>query len=311
MISVIVPILNTKDVLLKKCLTSLSSQTYNNLEVLLVDGGSDNATLEIINDFAKKNANFKIIHTKKGTSHQRNVGLENAKGEYISFIDSDDYINKTYFDSLLKEIEKGCDIVNSNIILINNGRICNNLHKNIYLSVDANNFFDIVNQNIPIVYPIKLYKKSVIKDVKFDVNIKVGEDLFFNYDVVKHSGKINYCVCSSAEYYYNYYSDEIFLKKYTNKLLCNTYDKLIEIYNCTKNCDVIRYLLTHISIYYNYAIRHNVFIPRYFKKYTKLMKKSPELNLNIKQRLWFTFPHLYIILRKLKHLKDCFICKNK
>lgn len=105
MISTIIPVYNV-DNYLPKCVDSIINQTYKNLEIILVDDGSLDRCPDICDEYAKKDKRIIVIHKKNGgLSDARNAGLEIAKGEYISFIDSDDYINEHMYEDMLSAIE--------------------------------------------------------------------------------------------------------------------------------------------------------------------------------------------------------------
>ena len=98
LISVIVPVYNVEKYL-EKCLNSLVNQTYQNIEIIVVDDGSTDNSGRIADDFALKYDIIKVIHTKNGgLSAARNVGIENAGGEYIAFVDSDDWVDVNTFE---------------------------------------------------------------------------------------------------------------------------------------------------------------------------------------------------------------------
>ncbi len=106
LISIIVPVYNVEKYL-DKCLESIVSQTYKNIEIILVDDGSSDNCPAMCDEWAKKDSRIKVIHKENGgLSDARNVGLENAKGKYIGFIDSDDYIDKTMFEKLLNKAKE-------------------------------------------------------------------------------------------------------------------------------------------------------------------------------------------------------------
>lgn len=111
MISVIVPIYNVEQYILK-CLKSISEQTYKNFEAILVnDGSTDNSGL-IAETFAKNDQRFTYISKKNGgLSSARNEGMKYARGEYLYFLDSDDWIQKEYLEDMAKEFDQGTDIV--------------------------------------------------------------------------------------------------------------------------------------------------------------------------------------------------------
>ncbi|HNW25236.1 MAG TPA: glycosyltransferase [Candidatus Gastranaerophilaceae bacterium] len=105
-ISVIVPAYNTSSYL-KQCLESLISQTFNDIEIICVNDGSTDNSLEILNKFAKKDKRIKIISQKnQGLSAARNTGIKAAKGEYIGFVDSDDWADESMFEKLYQNAKK-------------------------------------------------------------------------------------------------------------------------------------------------------------------------------------------------------------
>jgi len=97
LISVIVPVYNV-EIFFDKCMTSIVNQTYKNLEIILVDDGSTDKSGKKCDEWKEKDERIKVIHKENGgASSARNVGLEDVTGNWISFIDSDDYIEKTFF----------------------------------------------------------------------------------------------------------------------------------------------------------------------------------------------------------------------
>ena len=114
-ISVIVPVYNVEDYL-KECLDSIINQTLKEIEILCIDDcGTDNS-IDILREYSKKDNRIKIISHKenKGLGPARNTGINEAKGEYISFIDSDDFISKDYYENLYNTAKKyDSDIVNT------------------------------------------------------------------------------------------------------------------------------------------------------------------------------------------------------
>ena len=104
LISVIVPVYNVEP-FLKKCVDSIVLQTYANLEIILIDDGSPDKCPEICDAYARKDNRIKVVHQENGgLARVRNVGIENATGDYITFIDSDDFVAPNYVDFLYKGI---------------------------------------------------------------------------------------------------------------------------------------------------------------------------------------------------------------
>lgn len=118
LISVIVPVYNVENYL-EKCLLSIVNQTYKNLEIICIDDGSPDNSIDILNKFAKKDNRVKVIRQKnKGLGATRNVGIRLAKGNYISFIDSDDWIENDMYENAMKIIkEKKVDIIDYSTFL--------------------------------------------------------------------------------------------------------------------------------------------------------------------------------------------------
>ncbi|MEM4181817.1 MAG: glycosyltransferase family 2 protein [Candidatus Pacearchaeota archaeon] len=107
LISVIIPVYNSKK-FLRKCLNSIINQTLKNIEIICINDNSNDSSLKILKDYQKKDRRIKVFNQKmnRGQGFCRNLGLRIAKGEYISFIDSDDWINKTYLERLYKTAKK-------------------------------------------------------------------------------------------------------------------------------------------------------------------------------------------------------------
>lgn len=111
LISIVVPVYNVKQ-FLTKCLNSIISQTYSNLEIIVVDDGSTDGSATICDDYAKKDKRISVIHKENGgLASARNAGIDVAKGTYIGFVDSDDYIEPYMYEKLLQAILKySCNI---------------------------------------------------------------------------------------------------------------------------------------------------------------------------------------------------------
>lgn len=100
LISIIVPVYNVEDYL-KECLNSIINQIYKNLEILLIDDGSSDKSGEICDEFAKNDSRIKVFHKQNGgQSSARNLGLDKSKGDFISFVDSDDVLGENFIQKL-------------------------------------------------------------------------------------------------------------------------------------------------------------------------------------------------------------------
>ena len=103
-ITVIVPVYNTKK-FLTRCVNSILKQSYENLEVIIIDDGSTDGSAQVCDELSKSDKRVRVIHQKnKGIATTRNIGIENATGYYISFVDSDDYLEKDLYKNLYKSM---------------------------------------------------------------------------------------------------------------------------------------------------------------------------------------------------------------
>ncbi|WMC91627.1 glycosyltransferase family 2 protein [Kineothrix sp. MB12-C1] len=106
LISVIVPVYNIIDYL-PRCVDSICAQTYSNLEIILVDDGSDDGTEKLVDEFGKKDARIRVFHKENGgSSSARNLGIANARGKWIGFVDSDDFIDSRMYEELMDCVEQ-------------------------------------------------------------------------------------------------------------------------------------------------------------------------------------------------------------
>lgn len=203
MISVIVPVYNVEQYL-PYCLNSISGQTYKDYEVILVDDGSTDSSVLICDEFCKSHFKFRTIHQKnKGLAEARNTGLSEIKGDYYSFIDSDDYIHPQMLELLMNAcLKTNCDIAMSNIeetdesgvyhdIFINEPRIINQ-ERMIY------SVFNDVGKYLYHVVWNKLYKAK-LKTIRFN-NVE-NEDTDYNIRVYLTINKLAF-IDAPLYYYY-------------------------------------------------------------------------------------------------------------
>lgn len=182
-ISIIIPVFNSEKTILKTML-SVKNQTYSNFEVLVINDGSTDSSLDIIKDFCSNDNRFKFFDIKnQGVSNARNVGLDNAKGNYIVFLDSDDTLDNDYFENIIKDIKDYDMIVYS--IRTNNGvsekEISNSLE--IDDSIGKIQFVEeLTNSRLFANSTNKVFLKDKIKDIRFDTSTNLGED----YEFVLH-----------------------------------------------------------------------------------------------------------------------------
>ena len=193
MISVIVPIYNVEQYL-EQCLDSIISQTYSQLEIILVDDGSTDSSGQICDKYARKDERIVVIHkTNGGLSDARNAGISVATGEYISFIDSDDYIATDMYNKMIKICEQNhCDIVvcaRDNFDEDGNHKVMFQAKKQtIYTSEEAIEEI-LLNRNMDSAAWDKLYHKKLFTEIRYPVGV-LHEDLTVTSRVFSAANKI-------------------------------------------------------------------------------------------------------------------------
>ena len=192
LISVVVPIYKVEEYI-NKCLDSIINQTYKNLEIILVDDGSPDNCGKICDDYVKKDKRIKVIHKiNGGLSDARNKGIEKAKGEYITFIDSDDYIEKEYVELLYKTIiEEDSDIaIGSHTVLYETGMELKKATGEKTLLTPKKVLERILyDDNIDYSAWAKLYKIELFKKIKYPKG-RLFEDAATTYKLIDSSKKI-------------------------------------------------------------------------------------------------------------------------
>ena len=203
MVTVIIPVYNVEKYI-SKCIKSLLNQTYQNFEVLLINDGTKDNSIDKVKKIIKKDIRFKIINKENGgQGSARNVGLKEAKGEYICFIDPDDFIEKNYIELMLKKIIKeDIDICITNFNMVDEeGRvikIVKSKYKGVYFSKERLGDF-LISTNFEVSPWNKMYKKKCFKNIFFDEYLYY-EDFDLMYRVIYNTNKIYF----SDEILYNY-----------------------------------------------------------------------------------------------------------
>lgn len=191
LISVIIPIYNLENYI-ERCLKSIQNQTYSNIEIIVVDDGSIDDSWNVINRIAKEDNRIIPIHKENGgVSSARMLGLANANGEWIGFVDGDDEIEEDMYEVLINNaFECNADISHCGYKMIfNDGRITSFYDTKVKKIQDnTTGVIDLLEGDLiePGLWN-KLYKKSLFEDIELDTNIKINEDLLLNYYLFKNS----------------------------------------------------------------------------------------------------------------------------
>lgn len=256
-ISVIVPIYNVEPYI-HECIDSIINQTYPHLEIILVDDESPDNCPAICDTYAAMDSRIKVIHKKNGgLSDARNAGLDIATGEYIGFVDSDDWIEKDMFEYLLNGILKyNADIAVCNLFYATQYRytvknICPDKVLTSYEALEA-----MFNDQIECYAWNKLFKRSVWGEVRYPLG-KNFEDMLTIYKPIDQAQNIVFL--EEAKYYYRQRSDSISgtrdykNRKHIYQAVCDRYEDVISKYP-----EFAPALVRRITMYYAYELSCNV-----------------------------------------------------
>ncbi len=299
-ISVIIPVYNTEKYL-EQCLNSVINQTLKDIEIICVNDCSTDNSLEILKEYSQKDKRIKIIDLKenKGVSNARNIGINKAEGEYIGFVDSDDWIDDNYYETLYNlAITKSSDIAKGNICEHINHKIQKDLF-NINKNIKYNNgklFFYTY-------WVCAIYKRKLIvnNDLKFDEKLTNGEDGLFLIQSLKLS---NHVTCDDSVFYHYVRREESANSQFLNdnalKSLLKAYYLIFELINQQPNDTGY----SDICFFYIQNTIKNIFrttnkilkkecINQAFNIYTNSLQKKDLIN-KIKKE----FPCLYLYFEK-------------
>lgn len=216
-VSVIIPVYNTEKYL-AKCLDSVCNQTLSDIEIICINDCSTDNSINILHEYAAKDNRIKIINFEKnkGVSETRNAGIENAIGEFIGFIDSDDYIDEDFYEKLYnKAIETNADSVKGNIYNVENNKIVLTDFYNKNKDIRAN------KTNFLYGFTSAIYKTNLIHkyNIIFPNGITHFEDPYFSINVTLNFKKFE--TVDSARYYYQRHSNSACFT-------CKNYEKTVD-----------------------------------------------------------------------------------
>lgn len=241
LVSIIVPVYNVEKYL-SRCVESLIAQTYREIEIILVDDGSRDNSGKLCDEWAKKDSRIKVVHKMNGgLASARNAGLQHANGQYICFVDSDDWVHEQYVGKqydVLKKYHADISVCSHSIEFVNDHisqpvvfqiEECferQRMAEGIYLLEDVDVFNTVWN---------KMYSRKSIGDLLFELNSEPGEDLLFNVECFINVNKI--VVMPDVLYFYMRQDEMTLTSKYKKGLfeLSQKFNrvqkKLYETYN--------------------------------------------------------------------------------
>lgn len=309
LISVIVPVYKV-EAFLNQCVESIINQTYHNIEIILVDDGSPDQCPDICDKWAECDSRVKVVHKENGgLSEARNVGMKVASGEYIGFVDGDDWISNNMYELLYEQmIDNSCDIVACGVQMTNDDGTPTQM-----LTTATNGVFNKTQSMAALIeesdlkQPVwyKLYKKSVVESIPFRVG-KYHEDVFWSYQVVGKAEKV--VIVNTPCYFYRQRSNSIMAEKYSlkrmdaleAKALRQKYieQKLPELSSMAK-CNLLFSCIYHMQMVIKYlnGEEKNLAIDKIWT-----IKKQYHFNVNdimdlsLKQKMWALMSNVSFLL---------------
>ena len=308
-VSVIIPIYNTEK-FLKRCIDSVLNQPLKELEIILVNDGSTDSSNEICLEYSRKYKNIKYLNkSNTGCSDSRNIGIRMATGDYIVFLDSDDYIEKDMYENLYnKAYTENMDIVMCGVLYhyLSEGRKCSYSPKNI------NNFKEYFKHSILIAYPSnKIFRREFIleNEILFPLNTHQGEDLVFCFKSLSFTNKVGYI---NKDYYqYQLHGDNSVYNLEKKKEIIISFNEIYNFLNTCSNTQIDKKEL--FKMFYNLLDQHvikGLFIAMLntksvseadYKKYNNIyLKEIKKIEyLRFKEKiLTFYYKNLVLIIRK-------------
>ena len=313
LISVIVPVYKVEKYL-RKCVDSILAQTYTNLEIILVDDGSPDNCGAICDEYAVKDSRIKVIHQHNGgLSAARNAGLDIATGDYIGFVDSDDYIAPDMYKKLYNAlIENDADVSICNYDYVDTSyqtmNIYSPMENKIYGYIEAINNLFVEYYCYYVTVWNRLYKSELLLKLRFEVNKKF-EDAFIAHHIFLKCKKI--VTIKDKLYYYLQRNDSIM----GSKLSVSKTDELEAMFQ-----RIICLQLNHISIDFEKAERQFIDTYKEFKKsftpkskeeknrikeidgYAKIIYKQSKQICSCKEHIVFNIIPIYPFVAKTKNL---------
>lgn len=275
LVSVIIPVYNVKDYV-TECITHVINQTYTNLEIIIIDDGSTDESGTICDSLSKTDSRIKVYHTTNhGLSMARNYGLDHISGKYVTFIDSDDYIDLDYISTLLKLLlDNNADIAGC--------RFYRNADNGEFIYPEADKSYDIVlspeeylcrfYNDFGVFAPAwgKLTNAKIWKDLRFSSNRRIVEDAPMIRPMVVQCSKIAWT--QKPMYFYRNRQNSLIHQKISADILINDVLKDIKYY--TQHDMHLALACAYKHLCYQLILSWNDLSLQEKKKYKPLYRKS-------------------------------------
>ena len=314
-LSIIVPVYNVEKYL-RECVDSILNQKFQDFELILVNDGSSDSSGLLCDEYSDKDTRIKTLHKKNGgQSSARNMGIDIAVGDYIGFVDSDDWIHENMYEKLIKHgFEYGSDIVACNFWVMKKDGGFEPYNKNTknYEFTQSEAMAEIYKNKILTFSPCnKIYKSHLFNKLKFIEGI-ILEDKDISYKLIYNSNKVSYI--EECLYFYRYNNESTLRRSFSNKRL-DEYKVQVDMYNFYKKnypeiselvyydvFDIGSYLYSQIKAFNDNNLREYNYLLEFDKDIliNLINNKQISIKKRIKLLIGITFPRIWILLRTYK-----------
>lgn len=300
-LSVIIPVYNTEQYL-KDCLDSVINQTYDNIEVLLIDDGSTDNSGKICDEFKAKHDNVKVVHKENGGGGSaRNLALDIAAGDYVTFVDSDDQIVPDAARQLIDLAEKyNADVVHCEVFKQLENREVTDDDSPLVLS--RTKLLETMLNDRLRSGALKMFRRETIDETRFPLDSSIDDMVFFS-DIIE---RINTMVISKSQIYYYRYNRPDNMSNLSSRFVKNVYERFEEFnkrYDIGKrnNCDV--------EEAYKNAVIHALVFYAHYEVENDWVAERKEVEKFVKDNIKHILRNQYITVRD--KIKCCLLITNK
>ena len=318
LISIIVPVYKVEKYL-HRCVDSLVNQSYENLEIVLVDDGSPDSCGKICDDYGQTDARVNVVHKKNGgLSDARNIGIEVSTGKYITFLDSDDWVKSNYIETLYELLKENnadvsiCSFNKTSSIIVQDEKPLKAIKSYLYTNKEALKEMYGEYYIQMIVAWGKLFRRELFNNIRFPVG-KVHEDEFVIYKIFYKAQKIIYTdqqllfywqrpdSIMGAGFNLQHELDNLQAHLERDEFFLSINEKDLYEKNCLRLFKIYRHILQKVRPADAQILDSKNFIDGYRQLKRRIRKINQPLKKKIKCEIFFTSPKIYGFLYKLRH----------
>lgn len=318
LISVIMPVYKTEEIYLRRAIESAIHQSYQNLEIVIVDDGAPETCAKLLDIYAENDERVQVLHKiNGGVSSARNQGLKVATGDYILFMDSDDELENNAIEKLVEISKNTCSDITvcSCKHTIMSEKKKNNVTKKYIRVVEQREAIHNLTYNIHVFEELeptavwgKLYKKRIVENIRFNENMAIGEDFIFNYFAILNTKKVTYC--SQKLYIYNYVETSMMHNKEYSPMIMKSFYELVKFDGKQKNT---RYSNDVVVRCVNIAFTLYLKVPKNYsedcktiEEYIKRKRKKVIMNCRISKKLRASILISLFGMKRVRYLYQIF-----